>query len=236
MKIIKQLSLLLLSIILILGVCGCMEQKNHEFEISNIKEIIEQRYNEEFTVEYFQPAKDETYTDILTVSNKNGLVFNAYQTNDESDITDDYPEAIINSKLKDYIVSTSGISAKFDINVLGILSDGSVLDIDYANNYTVSSANKDFIKMVVIVSLNGDIASNKNDLYKIYSELIKFDSNLIEFEVVSLSETDDELSKVISNPLGYYNNNWDELDAVENFLDIKDKNITSPEDLVKEVK
>ena len=74
------------------------------------------------------------------------------------------------------------------------------------------------------------------DLYKIYSELIKFDSNLIEFEVVSLSEADDELSKVINNPLGYYNNNWDELDSVENYLDIKDKNITSPEDLVKEVK
>ena len=119
---------------------------------------------------------------------------------------------------------------------MGILSDGSVLDIDYANNYTVSSANKDFIKMVVIVSLNGDIASNKNDLYKIYSELIKFDSNLIEFEVVSLSEADEELSKVINNPLGYYDNNWDELDAVDTYLDIKDKNITSPEDLVKEVK
>lgn len=213
-----------------------MEQKNYEFEISNIKEIIEQRYNEEFTVEYFQPAKDETYTDILTVSNNDGVIFNAYQMNDDSDITDDYPEAIINSKLKDYIVSESGTSTKFDINVFGILSDGSVLDIDYANNYTVSSDNKDFIKMVVIVSLNGDIASNKNDLYKIYSELIKFDSNLIEFEVVSLSETDEELSKVINNPLGYYNNNWDEFDAVENYIDIKDKNITSPEDLVKEVK
>lgn len=211
-----------------------MEQKNHEFEIANIKEIIEQRYNEEFTVEYFQPAKDETYTDILTVSNKNGIIFNAYQTNDESDISDDYPEAIINSKLKEYL--TSCASSKLDINVLGILSDGSVLDIDYANNYTVSTSNKDYIKLVAIVSLNGDISSYKDELFKIYSEMIKFESNLIEFEVISVSEISDELSKAIKNPLGYYNNNWDEFNEVESYLDIKDKNITSPEDLVKEVK
>ena len=211
-----------------------MEQKNHEFEIANIKEIIEQRYNEEFTVEYFQPAKDETYTDILTVSNKNGIIFNAYQNNDESDITDDYPEAIINSKLKEYL--TSCASSKLDINVLGILSYGSVLDIDYANNYTVSTSNKEFIKLVTIVSLNGDITSHKDELFRIYSEMIKFESNLIEFEVVSVSGENDELSKVIKNPLGYYNNNWDEFNEVESYLDIKDKNITSPEDLVKEVK
>ena len=234
MKIIKQLSLLLLSIILILGVCGCMEQKNHEFEISNIKEIIEQRYNEEFTVEYFQPAKDETYTDILTVSNKDGVIFNAYQTNDESDITDDYPEAIINAKIKDYIVSATGVS--FDINVLGILSDGSVLDIEYANNYSVSITNNDFIKMVAIISLKGNIASQKDELFKVYSEMVKFNTNLIEFEVVSISEESDELSKVINNPLGYYDNNWDEINGVENYLDVKNKDITSPDDLVKGVR
>lgn len=211
-----------------------MKQKNHEFEIANIKEIIEQRYNEEFTVEYFQPVKDETYTDILTVSNKNDIIFNAYQTNDESYISDDYTEAIINSKLKKYLISCA--SSKLDINVLGILSDGSVLDIDYANNYTVSTSNKDFIKLVTIVSLNGDISSYKGELFKIYSEMIKFDSNLIEFEVISVSEISDELSKVINNPLGYYNNNWDEYNEVKGYLDVKDKNITSPEDLVKEVK
>jgi len=211
-----------------------MEQKNNEFEISNIKEIIEQRYNEEFTVEYFQPAKDETYTDILTVSNKDGVIFNAYQTNDESDITDDYPEAIINKKLKDYIVSATGVSS--DINVLGILSDGSLLDIEYANKYSVSTANNDFVKLVAIISLKGDIASQKDELFKVYSEMVKFNSNLIEFEVISISKESDELSKVINNPLGYYDNNWDEINGVENYLDVKSKDITSPDDLVKEVR
>lgn len=211
-----------------------MEQKNNEFEISNIKEIIEQRYNEEFTVEYFQPAKDETYTDILTVSNKDGVIFNAYQTNDESDITDDYPEAIINKKLKDYIVSATGVSS--DINVLGILSDGSLLNIEYANKYSVSTANNDFVKLVAIISLKGDIASQKDELFKVYSEMVKFNSNLIEFEVISISKESDELSKVINNPLGYYDNNWDEINGVENYLDVKSKDITSPDDLVKEVR
>ena len=211
-----------------------MEQKNNEFEISNIKEIIEQRYNEEFAVEYFQPAKDETYTDILTVSNKDGVIFNAYQTNDESDITDDYPEATINKKLKDYIVSATGVSS--DINVLGILSDGSLLDIEYANKYSVSTANNDFVKLVAIISLKGDIASQKDELFKVYSEMVKFNSNLIEFEVISISKESDELSKVINNPLGYYDNNWDEINGVENYLDVKSKDITSPDDLVKEVR
>ena len=66
--------------------------------------------------------------------------------------------------------------------------------------------------------------------------MVKFNSNLIEFEVISISKESDELSKVINNPLGYYDNNWDEINGVENYLDVKSKDITSPDDLVKEVR
>ena len=68
-----------------------MYEKNYESKISEIKEVIEERYNEEFSVVYFQPALDETYDNVLSLSNKDGVVFNAYQK-DGYEVDDNYYE------------------------------------------------------------------------------------------------------------------------------------------------
>ncbi len=236
MNMIKKALCLFLVTLLAIGVCGCMNHEDQNAKMSNMKEIIEQRYNEKFTIEYFQPAKDKLGTDILTLSTEKGIIFNAYKTINNSFISDDYSEAILNSKLKEYIVSVANIPEKLNIYLLGIVKDGSKLNADYARNYVVSTICNDFGKLIAIISLEGEITEYKSELFKIYSEMLKFNPDLIEFEVIYTKKPSDELSKSLNNPLGYYNNNWENFNCIESYLDIREKNIRSMEDLVKGVK
>ena len=84
----------------------------------------EERYGEEFNVEYFLAAKDSTYDNILTLSNQDGVVFNAYQCKGYT-IIDNYMEALINKKLTDYIISSQNISSNLKVTMLGMVRDGS---------------------------------------------------------------------------------------------------------------
>lgn len=212
-----------------------MEKKNYEREISNIKGMIDQRYGEQFDIEYFLPAKDKTYDNILTLSNRDGVVFNAYQSNDD-EIADDYPEALINTKLTEYITSSLNISSNLKVRVLGVFKDGSVLTIDFAKSYVPSTSNKEFIKLVTVVAMDDEISKYKEELFNIYNVILKFESNIIEFEVVSFSESGDALLKVLNNPLGYYNNNWNDFKEITSYIDITSKNIATADELMKEIK
>lgn len=234
MKVIKQLFLLLLSIFLSLGVCGCME-KNYESKISEIKEVIEERYNEEFSVVYFQPALDETYDNVLSLSNKDGVVFNAYQK-DGYEVDDNYYESLINAKLTTYVKDSLNLSSNLDVIMLGLVQHGSILTEEFVKNYVPSTSDKIFIKVIAVVVVNDEIAKNKEELFDIYNEVLKFDPKVIEFEVISVSEMGEKLSKVINNPMGYYTNHWDEFKEIESYLDISSKNITSADELVEGVK
>ncbi len=236
MKIVRSITLLLMAGMIMIGMCGCMNQKTSENKISNIKEIVEQRYGEEFNVEYFLPAKDQTYDNILTLSNEDGVVFNAYQKRDDSVVSDNYLEALINQKLTNHIESSMKMSSDLKVRVLGIVKDGSLLTMDFVKNYIVSASNQDFVKIVTVVTVSDDILKHKEELYRIYNEVLGFNSNLVEFEVVSVREPGEELLKVLNNPLGYYNNNWDEFGEISKYIDVRTKDITSADELVKEIR
>ncbi len=236
MKTVRNIFLLLTVGIILIGVSSCMGQKNHEFEISTIKQTVEQRYGEKFSVEYFLPAKDETYDNILTLSDSEGIVFNAYQSKDNGEMTDDYPEALINAKLTSHMKTSLSISSDLKISTLGVLENGSVLTVDFAKNYTVSPSNQDFVKLITVISLTDSIVKQKEELFDIYTEILKFNSSLIELEVVSFLEVGEELSRALHNPLGYYTNNWEEFQEITNYIHITSKNISSADELVKEVK
>lgn len=236
MKTVRSIALLLMVGIIMFGACGCMDKKTYENEISNIKGIVEQRYGQEFSIEYFLPAKDKTYDSILTLSNKEGVVFNAYQRGDSDEITDDYPEALINAKLTDYISTSVNVPSSLKVSVLGILRDGSSLTVDSARKYSGLPSHQEYIKLITVISLNANISEHKNELYNIYTEVLKFESDLIEFEVVSLLDPGEELSKILNNPLGYYDNNWEDYDEISDYIDITSKLIASADELVKEAK
>ena len=213
-----------------------MDKNTYENEISNIKGIVEQRYCQEFGVEYFLPAKDKTYDSILTLSDKEGVVFNAYQREDSDEITDDYPEALINAKLTDYIITSANVPSSLRVSVLGILRDGSALTVDFARKYSCIPSQHEYIKLVALVSLDDNISEHKNELHNIYTEVLEFESDLIEFEVISILDPGEELSKTINNPLGYYDNNWEAYDEISSYIDVTSKLIASADELVKEAK
>lgn len=236
MKLRRWIPLLLIVGLIMMGASGCMDNKTYENEISNIKGIIEQRYGQEFNVKYFLPAKDKTYDNILTLSDQEGVVFNAYQRGDSSEVADDYPEALMNAKLTNYITSSVNVPSSLNVSVMGILEDGSMLTVDFARSYSVLASHQEYIKLIVVVSLNDSISEYKNELFSIYTEVLKFESDLIEFEVVSLSDPSEELSKILNNPLGYYNNNWEDYKEVTGYIDITSKFVASADELVKEEK
>lgn len=236
MKMRRWIPLLLIVGLVMIGACGCMNRNNHEIEISGIKSTIEQRYGEEFTIEYFLPAKGKLYDNILTLSNKEGVVFNAYKMYGGSVISDNYLEALINRKLTSYLTGALSISSNLNVSVFGMIKDGSVLTLDFAKKYVASTSNQDFVKIVAVIAVNGELTNHKDELFIIYNEILKFGSDLIEFEVISLSNPGEELSKVLNNPLGYYNNNWDGFSEIASYIDIRTKDIASADELVKGAK
>ena len=133
MRINKRILLLLLTLCLIWGVCGCIYKKNNEEKILEMKEYVEAEYEEEFNVEYFLAAKDSTYDNILTLSNQDGVVFNAYHKESYTP-SDDYCDALINDKLTDYMNTTLNISSDLDVMMLGLVRDGSIVTTDFARN------------------------------------------------------------------------------------------------------
>lgn len=234
MRINKRILLLLLTLCLIWGVCGCIYIKNNEEKILEMKEYVEAEYEEEFNVEYFLAAKDSTYDDILTLSNQDGVVFNVYHKENYTP-SDDYCEALINDKLTDYMNTTLNISSDLDVMMLGLVRDGSIVTTDFARNYVPSTENKIFIKVIVVVVTSDEIETHKEELFGIYKEMLKFEPEIIEFEVISVSEIGKKLSKTLNNPMGYYNNHWDEFNEISSYIDISSKEIYTSDELAEQI-
>lgn len=209
-----------------------MVQKNYEVEASRMKGVVEERYGEEFSVEYFLPAKDKAYDNILTLSDKDGTVFNAYQAYGDTVVSDDYPEALVSRRLTQSVVSSPDASPEWSARVLGIVRDGKALTADFAKNKGASALNLDFVKVIACVAVTGELSKYKAELFDIYNGILKFNSDLIEFEAISFSEPGERLSRVLSNPLGYYDNNWETFPEISDFIDVRSKDIVSAEDLM----
>ena len=85
--------------------------------------------------------------------------------------------------------------------------------------------------MIVVVVTSDEIETHKEELFGIYKEMLKFEPEIIEFEVISVSEIGKKLSKTLNNPLGYYNNNWDEFNEISSYIDIRSKEIYTSDEL-----
>ena len=234
---VKRISILVLILILIIGLCyKChRDKKEEEARIAFIKAETEERYGEEFKVEYFQPARDYTWPNVLTLSNEDGVIFNAYQYEDDTP-GDDYIEALIDRKLADYIISSQNISSNLQVNVIGVVRDYSLLTMDYYENFDPTPANKDFIKIIIVISMKDDIKEYKDELFDIYQEILKYDTKVLEFEVVSYKKLNEKLTRILNNPLAYYNNHWDEYRGVKSYIDVRTRDIKSAEELMKQIK
>lgn len=224
----KGIFLLLYSILLVV-LCGCSNHRNKEETLENMKQYASDKYGREFCVEAFQAAKDETYTNILTL-NDGELVFNVYQSGD-AEPSDDYAKAVVNKKFVDELKDKSedgfGIYANF------LFADGNTMSPEYAKDNDVPAVLEDYelLKVVVVVVVNEKISECSDELFLVYKEAMAFAPKYIDFEVIQVKGVGSELEEMLNNLPAFYDNNWKKHSEVEDYLRVTDTNISTGEEL-----
>lgn len=228
----KKFVFLLFTIVLIMGVCGCMKNQNEEVKVENMKSYASNKYGREFTVENFQAAKDETYTNILTLSDGNHL-FNVYQSG-TSEASDDYPLAIINRKFSNQLTNGNG----FDVYANFMFANGSNISLDYAQSSSIETITTDYslLKVVVVVVVEHSISDSADALFDIYRDVMSFNPKYVDFEVIQVNSASSNLSDMLNNLPAFYDNDWKKHSEIISYLSVTETNIDSSEELIKGVK
>ena len=223
---------LLVFIVLITGVCGCMKNQNEEVKVENMKSYASNKYGREFTVENFQAAKDETYTNILTLSDGD-YIFNVYQSG-TSEASDDYPLAVINRKFSSQLNSGND----FDVYANFMFANGSNITLDYALSSSIETITNDYslLKVVVVVLVDQSISDCADDLLDIYRNVMAFNPKYVDFEVIQANSISSNLSDILKNLPAFYDNDWKKHSEIISYLSVAETDIDSSEELIKGVK
>ncbi len=228
----KKFVFLLFTIVLIMGVCGCMKNQNEEVKVENMKSYASNKYGREFTVENFQAAKDETYTNILTLSDGNYL-FNVYQSG-TSEASDDYPLAIINRKFSNQLTNGND----FNVYANFMFANGSNISLDYAQSSSIETLTTDYslLKVVVVVVVEHSISDSADALFDIYKDVMSFNPKYIDFEVIQVNSVSSNLSDMLNNLPAFYDNDWKKHSEIISYLSVTETDVNSSEELIKGVK
>lgn len=232
----KVLSVLLIFIFLI-GMCSCANSKQEtENKINSMQAFAENKYNKEFEYEYFVEALDETYTNILSLSDGE-VVFNVYKDEPEDVFYDDYNVATLNRKFIEYIKSknnlvNSGIEIYSHIMLVGRES----YTYEYITDNTIDEIIKEneFMKIILIVKAT-DIETNKQSIFELYNSVCNLSPEYIDFQIIEVSGTNENLEKMLNNLPGHYSNDWDKYKEIESYVSINEKDIPTKEILFKNI-
>ncbi len=233
MKRLRKALLVFVIVIAVTGLCGCMNKENEEVTAENLKRYATDKYGKDFAVENFQAAKDETYTNILTLSDGEYL-FNVYQSAG-SEVSDDYPQVIVNQKIRDLLLSKCG--SAFEIYGNFILSDGNNMTLDYAIENDVSAVLKDhaLVKAVVVIKTDKELAALQEELYRIYRETLELSPKYIDFEVIKVGSASTDLKDMLLNLPAFYDGTWSKYPEIESYVSITETDILSASELLKDV-
>ncbi len=222
---------LLICIILIVGVCGCMKNQNEEVKIENMKSYASNKYGREFTVENFQAAKDETYTNILTLSDGE-YMFNIYQSGD-SEAADDYPLAVVNKKFIGYLNEKANYG--YDMFANFMFTNGNSMTLEYARESEVSTILADYslLKIVIVVVIDENISECSKELFSVYEDIMAFNPKYIDFEVIQTNSISSDLGDMLNNLPAFYDSDWKKHSEVIAHLSVTETNIGSSDELIK---
>lgn len=233
MKRLKKALWGLVFVITAAGACGCMKQDAEEITAENMKRYASHKYGTDFVTVSFQAARDETYTNILTLSD--GVYrFNVYQ-NAGGQASDDYPQVIVNQKISDLLQSPWGSALELSGNFL--LSDGNNITLEYAVQTDVSDILKEheLIKAIVVVKTDQAIASLSQALYRIYQETLALSPKYIDFEVIQVAAASAELENMLLNLPAFYDSQWSKHPEIEAHIRITETDILSPSELLEKL-
>ena len=208
-----------------------MKNQNEEVKVENMKSYASNKYGREFTVENFQAAKDETYTNILTL-NDGEYIFNVYQSGSE-EASDDYSQAIVNKKLVNYLKTNTNPSFEMFTNFM--FANGHNMTLEYAKDSDVSTILGDYslLKIVLVVKVDGNISDYSDDLFNIYTEAMALTPKYIDFEVIQADVMSSNLNDMLNNLPAFYDNAWDKYSEIKAHISVTDTNINSTAELIK---
>ncbi len=213
------------------GVCGCAKQESAQERMHSMQSYAAEKYETDFAVEDFQAAKDETYTDILTLSDGEHR-FHVYQ-DPGGEPSDDYPQVVINTKICSWLQSQCGTD--FELYGNFILADAADLTLDEAMHKDTAAFLKqhDFMKAIVIVKTEQDIAALSQELYRVYQETIGLTPQYIDFEVIQAGRIGAELEKMLLNLPALYDSEWSRHPEIEAYIRVTQTDISSAAELME---
>ena len=241
LNVIKKGCVIFIIFTILVGTCGCFgRSKKQEAKIAELTEVVSKKYNKDFKFEYFKPARDYTYTNILTLS-YGEYIFNVYQKGDKvEDIADNFPIVIINKRITDYLVENNAVDlSDVGLHTYYLFNENNTFSYDYAVSESTEKILEDnsLIKVIVLVNTYEKIIEKKETLYEIYKIYKGLNPKYIDFEVLQIENITEEIDKVLNNITGYYDNDWNKYKGIKAYIDITENNdIFSADDLVREVK
>lgn len=243
MKKIKYICNFLTMILIMTGVCGCMDLNSSEKQakLEQMKSYTENKYNMTFDVVDFIYAKDETYSNILKLTDGK-IQFYVYNSGNEkySDkISDDYKRAIISGKAVDFIKSKVDTS-EYPIDLYAsifIYGDNS-LNYDYVTDKDIDEILKDnkIFSATIIVKTDEDLTKLKDLLFDIYKLICSYSPEAVNLKAIQSTETNEVLDNTLKCIIGNYNDDWLSYKGVTAYLETDKLGIDSADEIVKEIK
>ena len=233
----KKFLAVLLIFVSLTEICGCVNSKQEtENKINSMQAFAEDKYNKEFKYEYFVEAFDETYTNILSLSDGE-VIFNVYKEESSDVFYDDYASAILNNKFIEYVkdkneILDSDIEIYSNIMLIGRES----YTYEYITDNTIDEIIKEneFLKIILIVKV-ADIETNKQPIFELYNFVCNLSPEHIDFQVIEANETGEKLNKILNNLPGHYDNDWGKHREIESYISINEKDISTKEELFENV-
>lgn len=243
MKKLKYICTFLTTILIITGVCGCMNLNSSEkrAKLEQMKSYAENKYNMTFDVVDFVFAKDETYRNILRLTDGkiDFYVYNSANRKNSDKIYDDYKRAIISNRAIDFIKSKIDTSEyQIDLYASIFIYGDKSLSYDYAVNTDADNllkSNKIF-DATIIVKTDKKITEIKDSIFEIYNLICSYSPEHINLEVIQTVGDTADIDQTLKCIIGTYNDDWSSYNCVKSYLKVENFGITSSDELVKEIK
>lgn len=238
-KIILPLVFILILALAVSAVClyRHWDHEQNTQTLEQMKNYASEKYGQEFTVEYFLPARDSSYTNILTLSNGQYL-FNVLHDTGSEDTYDDLPNVILNRILTDHIQDTAACNGTDFVLYGNFLLTG-----DKFHGYTYDQLdalspqeileNYDILKVILIVKTPRSIPQQADELFALYQAVVALQPKILDFEVIHVKEESEALEKMLNNLTGYYSSHWKSYPVIKDCLKITDLEIQSPAQLLE---
>ncbi|MBQ1187067.1 MAG: hypothetical protein IIX54_05215 [Clostridia bacterium] len=242
MKIVRAISILISIIIIVTGVCGCMNTNEYSNVDNDIKtELMEyavEQYGGTYQEVFYETAADATQNYVLCLKDEKGRIFNVFEDGESGRRTDDYKDCIVDSKMKAYLSNYLGLE-EAAIGVMAIMN----IDIDVAELETMSA--EECINKFGLYSLifaykfegnKGSIANKGQEVVDIYTKLSGINTSTIDFNVVATSENAPSVDEVFENMRHRYSGSWYSCEGVQEYISTANPQLTTLDDLKSLVK